>query len=60
MTDVKYSHEMTDKTQPVSLHSLTPTSYGDASTGAPVYHKRHPRDNHPLQDFQTLGNDEQH
>lgn len=55
MTDVKYSHEMTDKTQPVSLHSLTPTSYGDASTGTPVYHKRHPRDNHPLQDFQTLG-----
>ncbi|XP_022323204.2 uncharacterized protein LOC111124544 isoform X2 [Crassostrea virginica] len=54
MTDAKYSREVTDKTPPVSLHSLSPTSYGD-SPPASVYHKRIPRENLSLQDFQTLG-----
>lgn len=54
MTDTKYSREVTDKTPPVSLHSLSPTSYGD-SPPASVYHKRIPRENLSLQDFQTLG-----
>ncbi|XP_061181207.1 meiosis-specific coiled-coil domain-containing protein MEIOC-like [Saccostrea echinata] len=53
--DVKYSHEMTDKSHPVTLHSLTPTSYGDSSANPPLYHKRLSRDNLSMQDFQTLG-----